>query len=75
MLYLTKSRTIDLPFPWLLAIYNAIAYILYLSAAGEYIDRLLRDLEAYSIREDSFTELDCFVKLWLNRWLISEVNS
>lgn len=73
-LYLTESRTIDPPSPRLLAIHSAIAHILHLSAAGEYIDRLLRDLEEHGVREDGSTELDRFVKLRLNGWSVSEVN-
>ncbi|KAJ4171733.1 hypothetical protein NW754_000312 [Fusarium falciforme] len=73
-LYLTESRTIDPPSPRLLAIHNAIAHILHLSAAGEYIDRILRDLEQHGVREDGSTEIDRFVKLRLDGWSVSEVN-
>ncbi|EEU33516.1 uncharacterized protein NECHADRAFT_98437 [Fusarium vanettenii 77-13-4] len=65
-LYLTKSRTINPPSPRLLAIHNAIAHILHLSATGEYINRILRDLEQHSVREDGSTEIDRFVKLRLD---------
>ncbi|KPM39099.1 hypothetical protein AK830_g7450 [Neonectria ditissima] len=67
-LYLTESRTIDPPSPRLLSIHNAIAHVLHLSAAGEYIDRILQDLEEHGVREDGSTELDRFVKLRLNGW-------
>ncbi|KAK7415185.1 hypothetical protein QQZ08_012413 [Neonectria magnoliae] len=73
-LYLTESRTIDPPSPRLLSIHNAIAHILHLSAAGEYIDRILQDLEEHGVREHGSTELDRFVKLRLNGWSVSEVN-
>ncbi|RSL78708.1 hypothetical protein CEP52_017609 [Fusarium oligoseptatum] len=73
-LYLTESRTIDPPSPRLLSIHNAIAHNLHLSAAGEYIDRILQDLEEHGVREDGSTELDRFVKLRLNGWSVSEVN-
>ncbi|OBS16455.1 hypothetical protein FPOA_12898 [Fusarium poae] len=73
-LYLTESRTIDPPSPRLLSIHNAIAHILHLSAAGEYIDRILQDLEEHGVREDGSTELDRFVKLRLNGWSVGEVN-
>ncbi|GKU14969.1 unnamed protein product, partial [Fusarium langsethiae] len=43
-LYLTEDRSIDPPSPRLLAIHRAIAHILHLSAAGEYIDKMLRDV-------------------------------
>ncbi|KAK7427563.1 hypothetical protein QQZ08_005838 [Neonectria magnoliae] len=74
-LYLTESRTIDPPSPRLLAIHSAIAHILHLSAAGDYIDRILRDLEEHGVREDGSTELDRFVKLRLDGWSVSEVNT
>ncbi|CAH0023472.1 unnamed protein product [Clonostachys rhizophaga] len=64
-LYLTESRTIDPPSPRLLAIHKAIAHILHLSAAGAYIDKILRDLEDQSVREDGSSELDLLVKLKL----------
>ncbi|OJD19120.1 hypothetical protein AJ78_00906 [Emergomyces pasteurianus Ep9510] len=44
-LYLSEDRSIDPSLPRLLAIHSAIAHILHLFAAGEYIDRLLRDQE------------------------------
>ncbi|KAI0423410.1 hypothetical protein F5Y09DRAFT_357206 [Xylaria sp. FL1042] len=58
-LYCTSNRTIDPPSPQLLAVHHAIAYILHLSAAGEYIDRLLRDADkdGGGIREDGSTDL------------------
>ncbi|CAG9941898.1 unnamed protein product [Clonostachys rosea f. rosea IK726] len=70
-LYLTESRTIDPPSPCLLAIHNAIAHILHLSVAGVYIDKILRDLEDQSVREDGLSELDLLVKLklQLQGWL------
>ncbi|KAK3937569.1 hypothetical protein QBC46DRAFT_366093 [Diplogelasinospora grovesii] len=39
-LYLTRSRTIEPPSPRLLTLHCAIAHILHLSAAGEYIDKI-----------------------------------
>ncbi|KAF2963113.1 hypothetical protein GQX73_g10461 [Xylaria multiplex] len=44
-LYLTNDRSIDPPSPRLLAVHRAIAHILHFSAAGEYIDKLLRDMD------------------------------
>lgn len=68
-LYLTDTRTIDPPSPRLLAVHRAICHILHLSAVGEYIDKLLRDMEENNIREDGSTELGRFVKLRLGGWL------
>jgi hypothetical protein len=68
-LFLTPTRTIDPPSPRLLAIHCAIAHILHLSAAGVYIDQVLRDMESQGVRADGSTELGRFVKLGLGGWL------
>lgn len=44
-LHLTDTRIIGPPFPRLLAIHRAIALILLLSATGQRIDNILRDLD------------------------------
>lgn len=67
--YLTDTRTIDPPLPRLLAVYRAIAHILHLSAAGEYIDRLLRDMDEKGILADGSTDVGRLVKLSLSGWL------
>ncbi|KPM42283.1 hypothetical protein AK830_g4280 [Neonectria ditissima] len=74
-LYLTDARTIDPPSPRLLAVHNAIAHILHLSAAGGYIDKLLRDTDGKGIQADGSTELDRLVKLRLGGWLDGPVYS
>lgn len=43
-LFITENHIIDSPSPRLLVIHSAIAKILHLSAAGEYIDRMLRGM-------------------------------
>jgi hypothetical protein len=68
-LYLTPTRTIDPPSPRLLAIHRAIVHILHLSATGEYIDRLLQDVEETGIRADGSTELGRLVKFGLGGWV------
>ncbi|KAF5026420.1 hypothetical protein F66182_1485 [Fusarium sp. NRRL 66182] len=73
-LYLTETRYIDPPSPRFLAIHSAIAHILHLSAAGDYIDRILHDMEENGVREDGSTELDRLVKLGLRGWSLSQVN-
>lgn len=73
-LYLAENRTIDPPSARLLAIHRAIAHILHLSAAGDYIDTILRDLEEHGVREDGSTELSRFVKLRLDGWSVGEVS-
>lgn len=64
-LFLSDARIIDPPSPRFLAIHRAIAHILHLSAAGDYIDRLLRDAEEIGVQEDGSTELDRLVALGL----------
>jgi len=65
----SDNRSIDPPSARLLAIHRAIAKILYLSAAGEYINRILDDLDELVINEDGSTELGHLVGLRLNGWL------
>ncbi|UKZ73802.1 hypothetical protein TrVFT333_001454 [Trichoderma virens FT-333] len=67
-LYITESRTIEPPSPRLFAVHRAIAHVLHLSAAGEYIDKLLREFEEKGVQQDGSTELDRFVKLRLGGW-------
>lgn len=56
-LFLSDGKTIDPPSPRLLALHRAIAKILSLSGAGEYIDKLFQDLEETGVREDGSTDL------------------
>lgn len=62
-LFVTDTRTIDPPSPRLLAVHRAIAHILHLSAAGEYIDAILRDLDYSIVRADGSSELGRMVSL------------
>jgi hypothetical protein len=68
-LYLTDTRTIDPPSPRLLAVHRAIAHILHLSAAGEYIDKLLQDMDERGILADGSTDIGRLVQLSLSGWL------
>lgn len=70
-LFLTDSRTIDPPSRRLLAIHRAISRILHLSAAGSYIDKILRDMEdggKHGAQADGSTDLGRHVHLglWFN---------
>ncbi|KAI0809665.1 hypothetical protein GGR55DRAFT_159929 [Xylaria sp. FL0064] len=67
-LYLTDDRSVDPPSPRLLAVHRAIAHILHLSRAGEYIDKLLRDMDEEGIKADGSTELDRLLRLGLGGW-------
>ncbi|OAA62016.1 hypothetical protein SPI_04875 [Niveomyces insectorum RCEF 264] len=64
-LFVTQTHTIDPPSPRLLAVHRAVGHILHLSAAGEYIDAILRDLEYGIVRADGSSELGQMVSLVL----------
>lgn len=74
-LYLVHDRSIDPPSPRLLALHCAIAHILNLSGAGEYIDKILGDMEEIGILEDGSSELGRMVQLRLSGWLGGSVDS
>ncbi|KAK2791192.1 hypothetical protein FQN53_006030 [Emmonsiellopsis sp. PD_33] len=73
-LYPLHDRSIE-PSPRLLALHRAIAYILHLSSAGEYIDMILRDMEELGTREGGGTELSRLVTLRLGGWLTGAADS
>jgi hypothetical protein len=71
-LYQTPDHTIDPPSPRLLAIHRACAFILYLSGAGDYIGKILRDLrdlDEVGINEDGSTALGHLIGLKAGGWL------
>ncbi|KMU83365.1 hypothetical protein CIHG_01147 [Coccidioides immitis H538.4] len=68
-LTLSPSRTIDPPSPRLLKVHRAIALILKLSGAGEYIENILRDMEDVKVEEDGSTNLGRLLSLRLGGWL------
>lgn len=68
-LYTTEDHTIEPPSARLLAIHRAIAYILHLSAAGQYIDRILWSAEEQIARCDGSTQLGELVRLGLGKLL------
>ncbi|KAK0655381.1 hypothetical protein B0T16DRAFT_317309 [Cercophora newfieldiana] len=58
--------SIDPPAERLLALHSAIAHILHLSGAGDYIERILRDMEEGGVvKEDGSTQLGVLVNLAL----------
>lgn len=67
----TPNQTIDPPLPRFFAIHNAIAHILHLSGAGDYIDKVLKDVEEKAIQVDGSTELGRLINLGLGGWLTS----
>lgn len=62
------NRNIDPPSPRLLAIHRAVSHILHLSAAGEYMDKILADMEDSLVRADGSAELGRLVQLGLFGW-------
>jgi hypothetical protein len=67
-LYLTESQTIEPPSRRLLALHCAIARILHLSAAADYITKILKDMESKDTRADGSTELGRILTLKLDGW-------
>lgn len=60
------ALSIDPPSSRLLALHCAIAHILHLSAAGDYIDKLLREMDGQgACAADGSTELDRLLRLGL----------
>ncbi|KAK5660689.1 hypothetical protein OQA88_12053 [Cercophora sp. LCS_1] len=62
---LFAHSTIGPPSERLLALHRAIAHILHLSGAGDYIDTILKDIEDGVVREDGSTQLGLMVDLAL----------
>jgi len=58
---LFSHPSIDPPSERLLALHSAIGHVLHLSGAGEYIDRILRNMEEGVVREDGSTQLGALV--------------
>jgi hypothetical protein len=67
-LHLSPERTIDPPSARLLAVHCAICKILQLSGAGNYIDRILRDMDDGAVRSDGSTHLGDLVRLKVDGW-------
>lgn len=68
-LTLSPTRVIDTPSRRLLDVHRAIALIIKLSSAGEYIENILRDIEEVNIKADGSTNLDHIMSLRLGGWL------
>jgi hypothetical protein len=66
-LFITLNRTIDLLFSRLLAIYRACLLILYLSSAGEFINKVIRDIDEKAVESDGTTELEILTTLRLRQ--------
>ncbi|KKZ62100.1 hypothetical protein EMCG_03394 [[Emmonsia] crescens] len=68
-LLLSSNHIVDPPSLKLLALHRAIAIILHLSAAGEYIAQIIHDSEQAWVRSDGSAELGRIVSLSLQGWL------
>ncbi|KAI7972198.1 hypothetical protein EIK77_001187 [Talaromyces pinophilus] len=68
-LMLSPNHTIDPPSLRLLGVHRAIAKILKLSGAGEYIDQILRDMEQVAVKADGSTNLGDMMKLRFDGWV------
>jgi hypothetical protein len=66
-LFITSDHNIDPPMPRLLAIHRACCLIMHLSGAGEYIDKVLWDMEDINVRSDGTTELGSIISLRLHQ--------
>ncbi|KAA8641540.1 HNH endonuclease signature motif containing protein [Aspergillus tanneri] len=67
-LHLSPEHTIDPPSSQLLAVHYAIARILKLSGAGEYIENILREMEDTSVKDDGSTNLGRLLSWGLRGW-------
>ncbi|KKZ65857.1 hypothetical protein EMCG_08362 [[Emmonsia] crescens] len=74
-LFLTTDPSIEPPSPRLLAIHRAIAHILHLSGVGQYIDKILQDMDEIGAREGGSTELGRLVTLRLGGWFDGAVSA
>ncbi|KAM5451185.1 hypothetical protein MaudCBS49596_003890 [Microsporum audouinii] len=72
-LFLSENYTVEPPSPRLLALHSAIAHVLHLSGAGEYIDKILGDFEDTGVRGNGTTELGRLLKWRIAGWLHSVV--
>lgn len=68
-LTLSPNHTVSPPDPRLLRVHSAIAHIMKLSGTGDYIERILRDIEDMDVKVDGSTNLGYLVGLRLNGWL------
>lgn len=68
-LMLSPNHTIDPPSLRLLGVHRAIAKILKLSGAGEYVEQILRDMEQVVVKADGSTNLGDMMKLRLDGWV------
>lgn len=66
---LSPQRTIDPPSPQPLSVHRAIAHILKLSGAGDYIEQILQDMGQVAVEADGSTTLGDIMRLQFDGWL------
>ena len=66
-LFIASGRNIDPPSRRLLAIHRACCLIIDLSGAGEYIYKVLQDMEDSNVQSDGTTELGSIISLRLHQ--------
>lgn len=71
-LALSPNRTIDPPSSRLLGVHRAIAIVMKMSGADEYIEKVLRDMDEIDVKADGSTNFGQFVGLRLDGWLYIE---
>ena len=66
-LFITSDHSIDPPLPRLLAIHRACCLVMHLSGAGDYVDKVLHDMEEIGVRSNGTTELGSIINLRLHQ--------
>jgi len=62
---LFTAHSIDPPSQRLLALHRACAFVFHMSGAGEYVNRILRDMDEGQVRSDGSTDIAALLKLKL----------
>jgi len=62
---LFTAQSIDLPSQRLLSLHRACAFVMHLSGAAEYVNRILRDMDEGQVKSDGTTDIATLVKLRL----------
>jgi len=63
---LFTAQTIDPPSQRLLSLHRACAFVLHLSGAAEYVNRVLRDMDEGQVKSDGTTDIATLLKLKLD---------
>lgn len=69
-LFITPDHNIDPPLPRLLAIHRACCLVMHLSGAGDYIEKVVQDMEEGTLRSDGTTEVSSILSLRLQKLVV-----